>query len=313
MRPDAPPLDGLAFALVGPGRVGSSLALWAVARGARCLTVAGRAGSEAARHLAERLGARVDGAAQLAAPEAALVLLAVPDPQLPEVVRRLPAPGRSHAVALHVSGAFGAAVLQPLGRTGWRTGSFHPLRAFPAVEPDLARAAGTFFALDGDAEARALGRRLADAFGGTSAVVGDAERPLYHFAATLAAGGVVTLLATAVALGRRIGLPEAALSGYAQLARGALAAAERDPAAAITGPVARGDLDTVERHLAALAAAAPEFLPLALELARATLDRLAERAPPDAGRLALADRLARADLLDRPKDRVLTSGRPRPA
>ena len=84
-------------------------------------------------------------------------------------------------------------------------------------------------------------------------------RPLYHFAATLAAGGVVTLLAAAAEIAGGLGLPEEVTRGYLELARGALAAAAhtldegRPLATAITGPVARDDRETLRRHLAALA------------------------------------------------------------
>jgi predicted short-subunit dehydrogenase-like oxidoreductase (DUF2520 family) len=310
---DDRPLAGLDFALVGPGRVGTSLALWATARGARCLTVAGRAGSRAAAELAPRLGAAVADAGEPAAAEARLILIAVPDGHHEEVARRLASRGR-RGIALHVSGALGAAVLAPLAASGCRVGAFHPLRAFPAVEPDPAAAAGTFYALDGDPEARALGRRLAEAFGGESGVVAEEQRALYHWAATLAAGGVVTLVATARAVGAGIGLPASALRGFGRLAEGALAAAlAGDPATAITGPAVRGDLATLERHFTALRAGAPAMLPLALELARAALARRAETGPLDPGQKLLAERLARADLLDRARDRVLTSDRPEPA
>jgi predicted short-subunit dehydrogenase-like oxidoreductase (DUF2520 family) len=307
------PLAGLDFALIGPGRVGASLALWAVERGARCLSVAGRAGSPRAAELAARLDATVAGASELAASAARLLLVAVPDREIAEVARRLA--GRRLGVALHVSGASGASALEPLAASGCRTGSFHPLRAFPAVEESVERAAGTFYALDGDAEARAMGRRLAQAFGGESAVVGEAQRPLYHWAATLAAGGVVTLVATARAVGTRLGLPPAALAGYGELARGALdaALAAPDPAAAITGPAARGEAETIDAHLRALAEHAPDLLPLAVDLTRAALARCAERGPLDAAQARLAERLAQRDLLDRLKERVLTSTRPMPA
>lgn len=312
MKEDHLPLAGLDFALVGPGRVGASLALWAVARGATCLAVVGPHGSPRGRALGERLGVESVGSLELTPEAAKLILIAVPDPVIGEVARRLASPSRRRSVALHVSGALGAGVLAPLAAAGCRVGALHPLRAFPTVEEDVTAAAGVFFALDGDPEARALGRRLAEAFGGESGVVGDELRPLYHFAATLAAGGAVTLLATAHALGRRLGLPEAALRGYGQLARGAIAAAVSapDPAAAITGPAARGDIVTVERHLAALAATAPELVPLAVELARAALARCADSGPLDPAQRALLERLERSDLLDRPKDRVLASDGP---
>jgi len=314
VSPESEPLAGLEFALVGPGRVGSSLAHWAVAAGAVCRSVAGSPGSPHARRLAARLGAEVADAVELAAVDARLVLLAVPDARIGEIARRLAA-RRRLGIALHVSGALGASALAPLAASGCRVGSFHPLRAFPQVEEDPSAAAGTFYALDGDAEARAMGRRLAQAFGGESAVVEERHRALYHWAATIAAGGVVTLLATAQSAGRRIGLPEAALRGYGELARGALAAAVAAPetAAAITGPAARGETETIARQLAALAEASPDLAPLATELVRATLARLAESGLADSAHRALAERLGSTDLLDRAKDRMLTSPRPEPA
>jgi predicted short-subunit dehydrogenase-like oxidoreductase (DUF2520 family) len=98
-------------------------------------------------------------------------------------------------------------------------------------------------------------------------------RLVYHLAATLAAGGVVTLLAAVETLAQRLGLPAAALDGYFELARGSLeeAAATRPVSRAITGPVARGDLRTVEAEIAGLAATAPELTELVVALARATV------------------------------------------
>ncbi len=303
-----PRLDGLEFALVGPGRVGSSLTLWLVARGATCRSVAGRPGSARARELADRCGARLGSAADPVPLEARLLLLTVPDAEIHEAARRIAGP-RRRGVALHASGALGASVLSPLAASGYRVGAFHPLRAFPSVEENPDAAAGTFFALDGDPEARALGRRLAEALGGESAVVPEPLRPLYHWAGTMAAGGVVTMLATATSVARRLNLPEAAVRGYGKLAVDALASAIaiEAPAAAITGPAARGDIETVEAHLQALAANAPDLLPLAFALVRAMLDRCADAGAESPAQKALAERLKRSDLLDRLKDRVLTS------
>jgi predicted short-subunit dehydrogenase-like oxidoreductase (DUF2520 family) len=156
-------------------------------------------------------------------------------------------------------------------------GSLHPLKAFPEPLPDAAEARGVFFAVDGDPAARELAARLAVAWGGVPGEVPPAARPLYHFAATLAAGGVVTLLAAAGEMGGRLGLPAAVTRGYLELARGAVAAAARaldggQPlAAAITGPVARGDAATLARQLAALGQRAPDLLPLARALALETI------------------------------------------
>jgi predicted short-subunit dehydrogenase-like oxidoreductase (DUF2520 family) len=252
------PLSGLRFSLAGPGKVGSSLAGWAVAAGAEQVAVAGRGA------LGELTTGRQD-----------LLLLALPDSALADAAAEL-ARRPQAAVVLHTSGSQDAGVLAPLRATGSAVGSLHPLKAFPEPLPDPAEARGVFFAVDGDAPALALAARLAAAWGGIPGEVPPAARPLYHFAATLAAGGVVTLLAAAGELGERLGLPPAVTRGYLELARGAVAAAGRGLdagrplAAAITGPVARGDAATLRRQLAALQTRAADKLPLARALAAET-------------------------------------------
>jgi len=303
-----PRLDGTRFALAGPGRVGASLARWLAAHGAQPVAFAGRPGSQAAARLALELGGRAVTTGELTSADADLLLLALPDGVLGAAAADLACRAQA-AVALHTAGALSFEILAPLAAAGVATGGWHPLRAFPEASRDPADARGVFFALDGAPPALAAGRRLAEALGGESAPVPASARPLYHFAATLAAGGVTTLLACAADLASRLGLPDAVRAGYAELARGALAAAAAaaDPADAITGPAARGDAATIERHLEALERAAPDLLPLALEVARATLAQRARREPPDAERRALSAGLERAELLDRPKVRVLTS------
>src|SRR5690606_33549666 len=128
----------------------------------------------------------------------------------------------------HTSGALGAEALAALAARGTRAGAFHPLRAFPRPLPAAAVARRTFVALDGDAAAVALGARLAAAVGASAAPVPGALRPLYHLAATIAAGGTVTLLATAAALHDRLGVDPASRRGLRDLACGALAAASPD-------------------------------------------------------------------------------------
>lgn len=204
-----------------------------------------------------------------------LLLLALPDAALPAAAAEL-ARRPQAAVALHTSGSLDASVLAPLRAAGSAVGSLHPLKAFPEALGDPAEARGVFFAVDGDPLARQLAARLAEAWQGIPGEVPPEARPLYHFAATLAAGGIVTLLSAAGEVGSRLGLPMAVTRGYLELARGALAAAGRSLdaghplAEAITGPVARGDVATLRRQLAALQARAADKLPLARALAAET-------------------------------------------
>jgi predicted short-subunit dehydrogenase-like oxidoreductase (DUF2520 family) len=279
------PLAGLTFSLVGPGRVGTSLGAWLRAAGAAWIAVAGRA------DLSDLSSAGQD-----------LLLIAVPDPSLPEVAAAL-ARRPQAAVALHTSGSLDASVLAPLREAGSAAGSLHPLKAFPRPLPDPAQARGVFFAVDGDPAAQALAQRIAAAWGAVSAEVADApagSRALYHFAATLCAGGAVTLLALAEDLARRLGLPEAAVQGDLELCRGAVAQAIETgtPAAVLTGPAARGDRATVAQHLEALRDLAPDKLALAVHLARETLRQKERIGGLTAEQRELAELLERMERTD---------------
>ena len=300
------PLAGLRMALIGPGKVGSSLARWLVARGAT-LTMVARDGAAGLPPWAAAAGARAEEVGQLDSAGDDLLLLAIPDAALPAVVAAL-AVRRQARVALHTSGPLPSEVLAPLRAGGSRVGGFHPLRAFPRPLPSPAVARRTFFALEGDPEARALGRRLAAAFGAPSAEVPAALRPLYHLAATWAAAGSVTLLGAGVELHGAAGVDPAAAGGLRLLALGALEAVGDEslpprgrPAAALTGPVARGERAYLEQ-LAALRATLPALHPLAVLLALEALRQLAEQGPltpaQEALRSALSELCAQSAFLD---------------
>jgi len=283
---DGRPLAGLAVSLAGCGRVGDSLGHWLLAGGAALTAVGFHRRREAADALAA--AASGDGAAprvvaldSLDSAGDDLLLIAVADPALDEVIGRLARRPQARVV-LHVAGSRGASALQPLAAAGSAVGTLHPLKAFPRPLPDPAEAAGVMFAVDGDDAAVALAERLAHAWRGVPRRVPEEARALYHLGATLAAGGVVTLLAAAERVAAAAGLPREVLAGYLELARGALAAAGGAVAGgghvadAITGPAARGDRATVEHQLRTLAAARPEIAELAALVARESLAARAE-------------------------------------
>lgn len=298
-EPDRPhveaPLAGLRLSLVGPGRVGSSLARWLLARGAT-LTVVARLGAGGLPRWAAAAGARARIVAELDSVDDDLLLLAIPDAALPETVGALAARPQAR-VALHTSGPLSAEVLAPLRASGSRVGGFHPLRAFPRPLHSPALARRTFFALEGDPEAVALGRRLSTALGAPHAEVPAALRPLYHLAATWAAGGAVTLLGAAVDLHEAAGVDPAAAAGLRLLARGALDAVTDNalpprgrPAAALTGPVGRGEASYLAQ-LDALRATLPAVHPLAVLVALEALRQLAAEGPLSPAQEALRSAL----------------------
>lgn len=287
-------LDDLAFSLVGPGRVGSSLASWLVARGARLTSVAGRERRGRAGEVACRLRAEAVDLPDVGGRGEELLLVAVSDAALGAVARELGSrPGRAR-IGLHTAGSRSAEALRPLAESGTAVGSFHPLKAFPRPLPDPEEARGLVFATDGDGEARRLAARLAAALGASAVEIAPRDRRLYHFAASLAAGGVVTLAATAVGIARTLGLPAEVGRGYLGLAQGALAeaVATGEPEAAVTGPTARGDAEAVLAALDELARRDPGAYAAALAVCRETLRVLGLTSPLEAGQAALARSLA---------------------
>jgi predicted short-subunit dehydrogenase-like oxidoreductase (DUF2520 family) len=185
-----------------------------------------------------------------------VVFLTVPDSAVAEVAARL-AGGPEIAAGLafvHASGALELGALAPL-RARHAVGSFHPLRSFPEPGPPEAFR-GIVIAVDASAPSllRTL-NRLARDLGAKPRPVDDARRALYHAAAVFASNYVVALMRVAVSLLQETGWTEKeAVQGLATLAEGAVAnVRKRGPAAALTGPIRRGDAQTVARHLAALA------------------------------------------------------------
>lgn len=249
------------------------------------------------------------GALPRALREAELVLLAVADGAVAElcaqlVDERLIVPGQ---LVVHLAGGLPVSVLDPAVRAGARTGSMHPLRAvMPGPPPDALKGATASIA-GSDEIALAQVAALSHALGMVPLPVSDSHRPLYHAAAVLAGGGQVALFAEAVrAFQAATGVAEEeARAALLPLAQGALLALQgRTPAAAVTGPVLRGDAATVVAHRDALQAVDPDLRVLYERLSHASLRlaRESERASDDA--------LARvAAALSGP----LLSGGPRPS
>jgi predicted short-subunit dehydrogenase-like oxidoreductase (DUF2520 family) len=175
---------------------------------------------------------------------------------------------------IHTSGLLGAEALASAMAAGTQVGSFHPLVAFADLERAVAALHGATIAIDGDDQLLDLLARMAEAVGGTPVRLLPGAKPAYHAAAVLAAGGFVALLDAIVELGRVAGLDEAgSLAIYGPLIEQTLGNARTlGVAAALTGPMTRGDRGTVARHLATLAEHAPGVMPLYLAAAEREIE-----------------------------------------
>ena len=193
--------------------------------------------------------------------EGLLVALAVPDRTVAEAAANLPSAVSSAqaAAVVHLSGALTLEPLADVGRRGWATGSLHPLQSLPET-PAPRALNGITVAVDASDED--LARRLEDLVRSLGAVprrVPAAGRTLYHAAAVLASNYVVALVAVAAGLLEESGWTRPdAMAALVPLVRGV---ADNLEAAglprALTGPIVRGDLETVRSHLEALENAEP--------------------------------------------------------
>ncbi len=263
----------LTVGVIGPGRAGTGLAL-AWARAGYDVRLHGRHAKSVPAPLTLTVGPADAPPPWIGA--VAVVVLAVPDDAIPPLAAALAARKAVQAdhVILHVSGSRSHDVLHILTSCGAALGSLHPLQTL--VEPERApeHLRGAWAAVEGMPRAVETAERLARAVGLRPFRLRPGAKPLYHAGAVFASNYFVVVEAVAERLMREAGLTEGeAWEALAPLVGGTLDNLRRQgPLAALTGPVARGDVDTLTRHLGALSGTEAELYrrlgEAALELAR---------------------------------------------
>ncbi len=277
----------LVVGLVSAGRVGTAVAE-ALAHAGHIVGTAVAPSAASKARVAQRLPDTVVADLDTVARSSELLVLAVPDTELPGVVARLAASLRPRAIVMHTAGASGIGVLAPL--VDALPLAVHPAMTFLGGPADTDRLAGTCFAVTAaDEIGAAVGQALVLEMGGQPVVVAEKDRVLYHAALAHGSNHLVALVSDALdvlrsvlgedasAAPRVLGpILEATLSGVLEIGP-----------AALTGPVARGDAVAVARHLEALTGLDPAIAAGYRALARRAAART--RAPRE-----LVDLLAEA-------------------
>jgi predicted short-subunit dehydrogenase-like oxidoreductase (DUF2520 family) len=288
MSPDQDHPARLRVGVVGAGRVGSVLAV-ALRRAGHEIAAVSAVSDRSVRRVERTLPGVAIGPPQEVVAAADLVLLTVPDDVLPGLVAGLAATGAAleGRLVAHASGRHGLAVLDPAVRSGALPLALHPVMTFTGRADDIDKLAGCSFGVTAPDALRPVAEALVVEMGGEPVFIADEHRALYHAALASAANHLVTLVAQAEDLLRRAGVAQPGRM-LSPLLYAALDNALRLGDDALTGPVARGDADTVASHIGTLRAAAPEALPAYLALARLTADRALAAgtlSAPDAQRL----------------------------
>lgn len=257
------PKSKLKLGFIGAGRVGTGLAMGLAHAGCRVVAVASRKPASA-RALVRRIpGAAACGSNQEVADRAELIFITVPDDAIGPVASAVD--WRRGTACVHCSGAADLDVLRKPVADGALAGGFHPLHMFGerGESPDALR--GCSVAMAGPEALLAKLEALARALGARPLRLPEGGRALYHAAANFSGAFAVALIRETVALWGRLGIPEKdALRALLPLLRGTVDNVEKLGAAGALGSViARGDVGTIRKHLAALAE-----IPESLELYR---------------------------------------------
>ena len=264
----------LGVGVIGAGKVGAVLG--AALRNAGHAVTGVHAVSEASRTRAEAL---LPDVPILEIPEilrrSELVLLAVPDDVLSDLVSGLATAGHLQAghLLVHTSGRYGTSVLDPARASGAIPLAIHPAMTFTGLSLDLARLKDCMFGVSADGIVLPVAQALVVEMGGEPVVIAEADRGTYHVALAHASNHLVTLTAQSRQLLESIGVdqPDRMLS---PLMHAALENSLANGDSALTGPVARGDVGTVRRHLDVLSQLVQEGLPDDVRLAYQQMARV---------------------------------------
>jgi predicted short-subunit dehydrogenase-like oxidoreductase (DUF2520 family) len=253
-------MDKPAIALIGAGRLGTSLILALSQKGYKITGVADSdlPSAQAAAQAVQCSISTADPAA--AAKEADFIIISVPDSQIKPVAEVLAAKQafKKGQIFCHSSGYLPASALVSLKLFGAYTISMHPFVSISRKDQPQ-RLAGAYFALEGDAVGLESAKEVVSALDGFPVIIKAQDKPLYH-----AAGAIASNLAVSLLLSARQLLQNAGISGdeseqmlAAMQERLTRNISEDGLDASLTGPIARGDADTVAGHLQALRAADP--------------------------------------------------------
>ncbi|MBN2098505.1 MAG: DUF2520 domain-containing protein [Dehalococcoidia bacterium] len=256
---------------VGAGTVGTALAVRLRGKGYIVAAVASRTRASADRLAGMVEGCRVYNTAQEVADAADLVFITTPDGIIPEIAAQVKWHPKQGVV--HCSGADSLDILAPATKHDAMRGGFHPLQTFATVAYAIENIPGSTFALEADEPLLGSLKEMAAALGGHWIVLKPGDKVVYHAAAVLSCNYMITLVKLATDLWKTFGVstPEAT-QALLPLMRGTLNNLNNVGLPnSLTGPIARGDTGTVQKHLVALHEKAPDLLPAYEELGRQTI------------------------------------------
>jgi len=264
------------FAIVGCGKVGTALAIFLTRAGYRSAGFASKRLSSA-KHVADMvLSDHFSDVPWDVTRHADVVFITTPDSAIKDTCNAISKhTGFSdNAIVMHCSGALKSSVLSSAKTCGAWIGSMHPLQSFASTDHKTNPFQGIIVSLEGESPAANMAKTIAEDLGGTAVTFLTEAKTLYHASAVVASNYLVTLLDLAVRLIEEAGVKrQDAFNLLKPLIEGTLSNIEKvGVQKALTGPIARGDTKTVEKHIQEIGFKRPELLALYKMLAFYTID-----------------------------------------
>ncbi len=256
---------------IGAGTTGTALAVRLAQQGYQIIAVSSRSLASAEKLAGRIRGCKVYNEEQELADIAQIVFITTPDDTISKVAAEVK--WRNGQSVVHCSGAHSIDILEPAKQLGANTGCFHPLQTFASVDQAIDNIPGSTFAIEAEEPLSSTLKEMAAALEGDWVILKAGDKVLYHAAAVFACNYLVTLVKLATDLWQTFEVPSAqAIKALMPLLRGTLSNIENVGLPnCLTGPIARGDLGTISRHLESLEKQATPLLSIYKELGQQTI------------------------------------------
>jgi len=263
------------IAILGTGKVGTAVGFLLLSSGYEIVAIASRSDESIKRGI-EYTRAKPFRSLSQAAAMAECIIISTSDDAIASVCEKITkdgavSPGKK---VIHMSGAGGLDLLESARKSGAHVASIHPIQSFADVTGAIENIPGTTFGITAQEEIKDWSVQIVKDLGGIPFFVSERDKPLYHAAACMASNYLVTLMNMVVEVYQSLGLKhDEAIKAFWPLVRGTIKNIENQGTVqSLTGPISRGDIGTVEKHLQAFQTKLPEFLNLYRELGIFTVD-----------------------------------------
>ena len=261
------------FAIIGAGMVGTAIGYLLKKAGYEIVAIADKSAA-ALRRAQSYTGGKACRKPQEVLREADCILITTPDDIILSVCKDIArSPLIKDKYIFHMSGAGGLDLLDPAKKAGAAVGSIHPLQSFSSVDNAIQNIPSSYFGITVDAKAKTQAETIVLALGGKPIYISSQQKSLYHAAACVASNYLVSLLNVVESIYQSIGINENdAKNAYLPLIYGSLKNIELSGSVqALTGPIARGDSGTIQKHVDAINANLPQYASLYSSLGLVTV------------------------------------------